>query len=234
MKIAFEAPIANTEQATRLGDYIFAIAPMFRYPEYKQIVLASGKEIYLDNGTYEGKLMDNKELLDLCFEIRPKVVVLPDVIGDDKETIRLSEAFLNDLDAQTIFTFAEPMGVIQGPSFKAMDTCHTFFMKNQVQIIGLGLGAFHRDGRLRIQYYYQSQEHIFSVHLLGAANIADLCFWQSFADTADTSLPFHLAQLKQDISGKKIGKLDWTKPADLALSQGNVAYLRWCLDNALV
>jgi len=234
MKLAFEAPIGNTEQAIQESDYIFAIAPMLlMYPRYLDAIIRSGKEIYLDNGEYEGLRLSNSDMISLCLTLKPKVVVLPDVIGSAYETMKLSAEFLDSDETQNMLVEIEPMGVVQGNSFNDMDECLDFYRRERVELIGLALGGFRKDWHNRIRYYYHA-DGLSRIHLLGAANIHDLCFWQKYAESADTSLPFHLAQNYVTINRRKTGSLDWTRAAKERDAGINVRELREILSENVV
>ena len=235
MKIAFEAPIGNTKLALANSDYIFAIAPMLKIPEYAEAVREAqkeGKDLYIDNGVYEGQLMATEEYLELCLGWKPKVVVAPDVLGDDKKTLELSRKFFRLLNEEPPF---EIMVVPQGKDDHARGQCLAHLRQDwDIDIVGLGLGAFEKDWRKRIHFLGRIP-NVRRIHVLGIVHIHDLCFWKGIAETADTSLPFHLGQEWKLTHGKKETKhLDWDDTLypdreDLALR--NIFALREALAN---
>lgn len=66
-----------------------------RYFEYYRGRVQAGDVVILDNGAYEGKLVDTKELMRISEELEPTVLVVPDKIGDYNESQRLMEDFYN-------------------------------------------------------------------------------------------------------------------------------------------
>lgn len=239
MKIAYEAPIGNTIMAIAEGDYIFAIAPMLKIPEYAEVVkrtreLTRPRPLHIDNGVYEDQLMEVDEYIELCYSWDPDVVVLPDVLLNRAETERLATEFLEKTGPKRPF---EVMLVLQGRNLDERVACY-FHIANKydIQIIGLGLGAFDKDWRSRIQFLsLLDSAYTKRIHTLGIMNIADLCFWKGVAETTDTSLPFHLAQEEKDLLRKKETKhLDWNDTLAgkrLALAESNISMLEGILEN---
>lgn len=238
MQIAFEAPIGNTYTALRCSDYIFAIAPMLKIPEYAHLVREArdaGKRLYIDNGVYENQLMLVGEYLELCDKWKPDVVVAPDALLNMSRTLALTEAFFRRLQMLHPNPPFEVMVVPQGVDDFEMTRCfHSFDMLGKVDIVGLGLGAFAKNWRRRL--LYSSRVLGSRIHILGMANLADLTFWSILAETCDTSLPFHLAQDGEELPfGKKHTKsIDWYSPLEgsrLALAQSNIEKIRRALND---
>ena len=213
-RIAFEAPIGNTTFALEQSDYIFAIAPMLGIPEYAEAVRRArefGKKLYIDNGVYEGKLMGVDEYLELCLHWKPEVVVAPDVILNCCETVGLSSEFLSKLPRKRPF---EIMVVLQGRNDREKIECYWELMKPfNFEIVGFGLAAFEKRWRERMLFFVRMHTVGWKgrCHILGLANLADLCFWSVFAESIDTSLPFHLAQEGKELpfGQKETKSIDW-------------------------
>lgn len=247
MKIAFEAPIGNTQYALSMSDYIFAIAPMLKVPEYAEAVRAEReryqstltfKPLYIDNGEYEGRRMSVGEYLELCYDWRPEVVVAPDVIGDAEKTVELASKFFEELPPSGNRPF-RIMVVLQGLNDDQKIACgKRLALDYDFDIIGLGLGAFFKVWRGRllfVRYLLKGVLPLRGVHILGIANLADLCFWSAFAESVDTSLPFHLAQEGKDLifRPKSTSRLDWSDPLvgrRLTLATLNIEVMRKALD----
>ena len=233
MKIAYEAPTGNTALALVASDYIFAIAPMLKIPEYAKAVQQArdaGKELYIDNGEYEGQRMEIEEYLQLCYEWKPQVVVAPDVFFNFRETCDLVEQFILAVGKNRPFKI---MLVPQGTDNGERWNCYERFRWN-VEIIGLGLGAFEKNWRER--FWFASRLRFCKhLHVLGIANIHDLCLWKGIAETVDTSLPFHLAQEGKDLFAKKETKhLEWEDTLEgdrLSKTEDNIWWIRELLKN---
>lgn len=64
-----------------------------KYAEWYRGRVRLGDTVILDNGAYEGELVDPLELLRVVLDLRPTVVVLPDVPNNFKATIKSSQDF---------------------------------------------------------------------------------------------------------------------------------------------
>ena len=233
-RLAFEAPIGNTEYALSVSDYIFSIAPMLKIPEYAEAVREArdaGKELYIDNGEYEGQRMEIEEYLELCNTWQPQVAVAPDVIGHYRETCDLVEQFILAIGDDRPFKI---MLVPQGSSNEDRWNCYERFRWN-VDVIGLGLGAFEKNWRERFWFSSRLQFRSGALHILGIANIHDFCLWKGIAETVDTSLPFHLAQECKNLFTKKETKhLAWGDTLEderLRLADASCRIIREILEN---
>lgn len=74
-----------------------------------------GKTVILDNGAWEGELLDFHELEVVIDDLKPTVAVLPDVIGNMKMTQYLHKSFMAYADS-AIGHIPEWMTVLQGES----------------------------------------------------------------------------------------------------------------------
>jgi len=190
-----------------------------------------GKELYVDNGTYEGQLMGTAEYLELCREWKPDVVVAPDVIGDAGKTVAAMQEFFDGLPPVGERAF-KVMVVPQGSSIELKRRVFAYALdKFHPDILGLGLGAFDKDWRARALFLRVVDCPLRRIHILGIANLADLCFWSAFAESCDTSLPFHAAQDGVGVldEKKKSTRLDWFDTLEgerLRLDARNVELVR--------
>ena len=240
VKLAFEAPVGNTEFALEQSDYIFAIAPMLKIPEYASAVrrarVVVGKEFYLGNGAYEGKLIDLDEYFELCDEWKPDVVVAPDVIGDVGETLKMTLAFIEKIPPLGERSF-KVMYVIQGSNDERKLKGFRYLESYDYDIIGLGLGAFWKDWRGRILFLDKLGVVKVPIHILGISNLADLVFWSGIATSIDTSLPFHLAQEGKGVwslTQKGTKSLNWSDALigeRLDLAKANLELINEALSN---
>lgn len=114
--------------------------------------------IILDNGAYEGQLMSPNEYLRMCRELRPQVVVLPDLVGTSwKESHKLSQAFLYTLRASGTWGHSvDAMFVPQGDSKEANLEAYQHAIETlDPETVILGFGLSHRlwheprDGNIR-------------------------------------------------------------------------------------
>src|SRR5437762_1017007 len=77
--------------AQHLYDEQFAPTDYFMF--FKRRTTLRGYTVILDNGVYEGKALNPDYLLRATLELRPHVVVLPDVIGNMGATLKGGENF---------------------------------------------------------------------------------------------------------------------------------------------
>ena len=100
-KLAFEVPKKYLDWGLNHCDYFFALAHLLGEWEYRDFIYRCQDrdiEIYLDNSAFELKESINLDYyFGLILELRPEVVVVPDVLGDLAKTIRLTRLFYEGL-----------------------------------------------------------------------------------------------------------------------------------------
>jgi hypothetical protein len=106
MLVATELPVHYQQVLAPLTDYDFVIAPVYvKYPEYRSFNIQQrkkGRFVILDNGAFEGELLDEAKLVRIIQELHPQEVVAPDVIGDRKQTYERAIRFVELLDKKRI------------------------------------------------------------------------------------------------------------------------------------
>lgn len=83
-----------------------------KYPEYYEWYKQrreQGDFVFLDNGAYEGELLNVDEYVRLIRDLKPNVYAIPDVIDNEEETQRLQMEFLKPLTPKSSL----PMRVLQ-------------------------------------------------------------------------------------------------------------------------
>lgn len=102
MNFAVIAPTENLPTLCAGRPVQMCLAPFcndYRYFEfYKAESLRPGCTVILDNGAWENKLMHTKEYIELAEELKPQIVVVPDVLNDTAQTEQKCQAFLNCWD----------------------------------------------------------------------------------------------------------------------------------------
>jgi len=98
LQIATEIPISALTELSALTDYDFVIGPVYRrfkeYADFYKKQNALGRYVILDNGAFEGELLEDEDLLDIAQELQPAEVVAPDVLYDRKATLDRVKGFL--------------------------------------------------------------------------------------------------------------------------------------------
>lgn len=96
MYFCFTAPV-DYEYIHRKRKRHFALAQWCRnHPGYLELMRelrGRGDHIILDNGAYEGEMLDFPDLYEIAWVLKPNVLVLPDFIGQPKETEYVSRQF---------------------------------------------------------------------------------------------------------------------------------------------
>ncbi|KKM63680.1 hypothetical protein LCGC14_1509010 [marine sediment metagenome] len=86
------------------GDIEMCLAPLAlrsKYPQheeylaYYKLASANGRFVIMDNGAAEKDQVDSESLMYLMLDIKPSLVVAPDVIHDSEQTLALVSAFLD-------------------------------------------------------------------------------------------------------------------------------------------
>lgn len=117
-----------------IGDYHLLIAPKVlsspnRYREYYERYARSHPDlkIIMDNGVIEtGEPMDAHQLMKACKLVGTTWLVLPDKLGDEEETVRLSTEAVGEIQKLRYFGAIDEkklMVVVQGATFGELQSC---------------------------------------------------------------------------------------------------------------
>jgi hypothetical protein len=245
--LSVELPI-DLLRLSDLLDQDFVIASYcLEYPYYHAFYKERRQEkevfTYLDNGAFElGKSIDSKEYGKLIDDIRPHVVVLPDVVNNARDTVHESRKFLKS------FTKDVPcyMGVLQGTSLSDYLYCLYFYLKMAehypIRVIGIPYHLFYRPTLLR-KYGINDicKEHEIQIHILGLPNPFEIVPLHNFSQvtSVDTSLPISAAWQGMDLAA-----YSWVEGFRVAvdavvdgpsqdLSEHNIGFLKHLCHNIL-
>lgn len=140
MLVSHEVPLKSLEKSLEFNDYDYALVHLFKeyksYYDFYKRSLSNNRIVYLDNSAYELKeLYNHNEFAmhcDVLYNINKDnfYYVVPDVIGNKKETIDSFNKF------KTIFNKGKKIGVCQGSTFDELIECFKF-MKDNVDIIAI-------------------------------------------------------------------------------------------------
>ena len=149
-----------------LTQYYWADA---KYREFYNKRREEGDFLILDNGAAELKhSADSSKVIDACLQLRPHVVIAPDVIHDCDQTYQLTTEFLDRWFKELYEAGIEIMAVPQGSSKIEWLNCFVWFNK-EPRISWLGISMFYHEmfeGRLGALEYIRS-EVTKPCHLLG-------------------------------------------------------------------
>ena len=216
MRIAYEAPVGNTDLAIEASDFIFSIAPhILNYPEYKKEIQEANVELWIDNGVHEKARVSSSELASFVADMQPHLIVAPDVVGDMEETLHLSLEFIEEHGAMLADNEVNIMGVPQGKTDEERENCMLKLLQGGVNVLGFGYRAFARDDALRWNFFNQKWLSLglldVPVHILATAGVYDIRRYSTYKSVSlDTSLPFQLAQRGLGFEDPNpVGPIDW-------------------------
>jgi hypothetical protein len=157
------------------------------------------KYIIMDNGANEGAAISNTVLAQRAKLVDAHEVVLPDSLGNYKETLRLASAFIRYYASSNI----NYMGVVHGSTIQQMQTAIDMYATQPlVKTLGLPRMYVSRiDRAVRIDlanWIKETYKERFEIHLLGASAswIQEPYYANKYAGhirSIDTSLPYNYA-----------------------------------------
>jgi hypothetical protein len=207
--ISHEIPhsLAEAEHAGDydINDYLFVL--LHRYIDdarYRAIVDSYEGFTILDNSCYElGAALSNELIVEYVLKINPDVFVLPDVLGNMKETISRSAVFLQEYPQLEY----KAMAVVQGDTPEEFKDCYEWFDENCENLAMIGIPfcfnwAFrdklspmsHAMERVELIDYLMDEQVIRKTtkhHLLGTWWAEEFCFYKKhdWIYSVDTSNP---------------------------------------------
>ncbi len=220
---------------------------------YKYLGNSSSFHVILDNGMFEGNILDDQNLLELAAEYKVSEIVMPDVKDDPVETIERQDAFLCHFDRwyqrQPIRApFIKLMAVVQGTDLGSRMDYIKFVGESDRTNITLGFPRrmtedYEENDRLiTMQWVVQEYHDQFPLHMLGLSRSNPIELRSvarelgPFVRGVDTSAPFvwaaeggHL-DCQDDIVERQAGYM-LLEPAQLpgSLVRHNIGILeRWC------
>ncbi|MEM4720869.1 MAG: hypothetical protein QXT73_02230 [Candidatus Methanomethylicaceae archaeon] len=200
-KIAVETPIRNLDLGCRYSDYLFVLAHLWTNDKYRKTILKWGrrKKIYLDNSAFElQRSIDFDPYFDIITELRPHVIVVPDVVGDLRASVDLACRFFEQAPGH-LFSRHKFMVVLQGQNNRERLRCLHIYksMGLPFHIIGLPRHAYPHRVELLLAIY-RSQKNS-QIHFLGLPDIKELRGVSALIDSLDTSWPSRMALGKSSI-----------------------------------
>lgn len=235
MKTSVNAPIGHYELNQSPIAYGLAHEAL-RSPVYLNQLKKSDKYLILDNGADElGAGLSGGELWSLFQDIDPEELILPDVLGDSKETIENSEKFFYDFVADNTEALKKNfMFVIQGQTFEEWSECFKYARDTKIaNVIGVpydidfdvpGVEVEGNKSQLRAARRAKLVEFVVEnglkkpIHLLGFNNLQEFenyhkPEYKKILRSNDTTAPFAAAAEGIRLSDRPEGPKDW-KPLD--------------------
>ena len=183
--------------------------------EYAEFFLerrVAGDDVMLDQGAAElGAAIDEELIMKVTEELRPTIVVAPDVIHNGFETVLRTGTFIEKYEAQLRSWGVEIMAVPQGENPAIYLECFMLF-NTSPKIDWLGISKFHPVGfKSRAKLLASLEEFVTKpCHLLGVGGlVSDLVEERKFefAKSTDTAKAIKLA-----LQGLTLAEGDKRKP----------------------
>lgn len=233
MKGSFEVPVNHLYDFDSDQDYLFVLAHLCDNPLYKSYVMASNKYKILDNSAYElRRSISVDALLDLAEELRADVVVVPDVLADASETLKMTSEFYNKLTSRSlkIKTMVVPQGRTSAEYYACLNKMRSF----PFDMIGVSFYAPGLDPRQCEDLRFQRISSIVrgypdvKIHLLGLANSAFLTEYRKYLNiiSFDTSFPIVYGYYKEIVTPTSLKKQRPSNFFELRLDNDSIKIAR--------
>jgi len=151
----------------------------------------------LDNGAFEeGESVIDEEYIELARDLRPEVLVVPDVYKDNAATGRRATNFFDKWKSNPI-TGVELMGVLQGNSWDVLVSMYRTLYAPVCKYVGLPYAT----GIDRYQFL-KAHPEIVNVHILGVPVLTEIYGLRLLPNVVsiDSSLPVKCAKDDRDIN----------------------------------
>lgn len=240
IKTFVNAPIAHPELNVGWGVYGLAHEAL-KSKEYRERLVTQAKSdrvLILDNGADElGEGLQGEEFWDLVEEVRPDVVIAPDVLKDGPETIHRTTRFLYELssrEALVDFGDMKVMGVAQGKTLDEWINSYLSLISNsRIHIVGVPYDVDfsvvkgdeyalrgkkssreRSENRVDLMAYLQNRGLLLkTVHFLGLNDLGEFLHHRTQAYDVevwnDTTAPFAAAVDGRHWEVDKSGEKDW-------------------------
>lgn len=210
IKIAHEAPLSIMNKVQRMTDYDYALVHLFedpevgeRYLKFFSDALRKGREVILDNSVFElGSAFDPNRFRSWIKILKPTYYVLPDVLRNSKETMRIAREWEPIHGCGSI-------GVVQGISWDDLVSCYRF-LSARCDVVALPFNlpiypTFGESDNRAVAYCKGRKafidklleegvlDELKPIHLLGTVLPQEICQYDdrhySFIRSVDTSNP---------------------------------------------
>lgn len=122
MLISHEVPLELLETSLTFNDFDYLLPHYYvKYPKYKEFFIKArekGRNIYMDNGLFEGGVFPENELLDIINEVKPNQFIVPDAWNNSYITLNNAQHWINIKNKLPKET--ELMIVLQGKSYSEL------------------------------------------------------------------------------------------------------------------
>lgn len=142
MKFAFISTSNSLKEISSRGQIEFCLAPYaLRDENYKNYFINAKKEgrfVMMDNGVAEGDLIDNDDLVNLAIEMKIDELIIPDTIGNKKQTEIDRKIFLEKYYDKLKSHNVNILSVIQGENLvEYYDDYYDLEVNDKINTIGI-------------------------------------------------------------------------------------------------
>jgi hypothetical protein len=239
MKVSFEVPLAHLYDFDEYQDYLFVLSHLCENPLYKNYVISSNKFKILDNSAYELKRsVPASQICDVAEEIKADVIVVPDVLGDTDETLKVTEEFYKEFTKRPGLKGVKTMIVPQGTTYSEYLMCYYKMRGFPYDMIGVSFytpGPLFESEDLRLKKVQSivNAEPNKKIHLLGLYRPSFLYEYKKYLsiESIDTSMPVALAVYGKEFTDKSVK--EGRPPAffDLRLNKEQLSLAKRNIDN---
>ena len=193
MICSVELPIKYLEKYSQYFDFDFVIASTcVDYPEYFEYFKKTKRFMILDNGAFEtGQAIDDKKYYEIAMELKPDILILPDVKNDHKRSIQRASTFLKEAWKNNPIPGVNLMGVLPGHSEEQVMDEYLLYTKH----LGVTLFGFPYTPGVNRYLFLKKHPEIKDVHILGLPVLSEVLALNLLPNvkSIDSSLPVKCA-----------------------------------------
>ena len=142
IKISHESPLTLLKASKSYNDYDYCLVHLMEQePKYKEYFLTArnvyDREVFLDTSVFElGAAFDASKYMTWAEQIKPNLMIIPDVLEDSVATIQGWEKFIAEFGSRLDKLDARRIGVVQGKTLDQIRDCYEF-MSNNADVIAI-------------------------------------------------------------------------------------------------
>lgn len=154
IKISHESPISLLQLSKTYNDFDYCLVHLMEtHQEYRHYFLNArniyNREVLLDNSIFElGKAFDPEKYINWVEQIKPNMLVVPDVLENAPLTIDSWVCFMAEYRARLNKLDSRRIGVVQGKTIHEIKDCYEFMSCNaDIIAISFNMSFFETYGK---------------------------------------------------------------------------------------
>lgn len=130
IKVSHESPIELLRESRQYNDYDYCLVHLMEtHEKYREYFLRArnfyNREVFLDTSVFElGTAFDASKYMDWAEQIKPNLMIIPDVLEDCYATIKSWEEFTTTYQARLDKMDTMRIGVVQGKTYPDIRYCY--------------------------------------------------------------------------------------------------------------